>query len=736
MLGKRKRVRNESDYPPLKKNKINNDPAASAILAKLNLLNEYLNCCLYTGFYARVKFKLKYLAYQYQHGSDFAFPDMPTQKILDEAWDLIETSASIGALSPYRTLLKCKILNILKTDIGRKIPSKEESFFSTLSFGKESAWIDDSRQASLMHSERPHSRWRIFCQYFNLPEFVKIPILGVLRLYVTHLYRHPEDQVDHSKEAGRIFFSTLLERLKGTFLDNRANFFRKKQVNRDCYRGDTPLDKLWPGELTSYWIGHATCYMNIPVYDIQHKMKSIRMLTDPVESSLNWILYPRRTEVGCKIEELPGVDVVLITHDHRDHLDEKTLKKLLPLQPLMVVPEGTEGLLEKMGFRHVHALRPGQSVDLNDSTGFRLATINANVARHWSGRFVHDAHSSAFLSYIIQSNALNERDIFFAGDTALLSAEEVSLMGEKFFISYSFQPGGPDEKRSDMESTHQSSAHGLLMHTRLLKINIDRLSKIPNDHVRFDELHQIVKTVYMHNKTFKLGNLHHDDTDLSISRVLNALMSVKNYKIDQNKANLDIYPGRQIYLSTLMPYEYDILIEMLKLIESINVLDRDNDIRQLTPQELCEILKHTVAVPKIGEKLKISEFELALNLLDSPNITNNNALQECINHFTSAEMMEDENALIEKLKTLFDKYHSHWWHSYTREHCEAEIDQLKNAKGWDELLRSIDNLAAKQVSADGHLASYLLFVCNKLKDIEEKSITEAEKLEKKFSFSL
>ncbi|MFO1257349.1 MAG: MBL fold metallo-hydrolase [Gammaproteobacteria bacterium] len=736
MIGKRRRKITKSDYPPARKNKIDHDDSASRLLANINLFNEYFDSCIYSSFYRNLKFKLHRLWHRYQYDTKIIFPDMPSQEIIDHAWELVRGCKLSEDLRAYGVLLNSKILNFLKTEAGRKMTSQHQSYISGLKFGAPSQWLGSQIKEKLIHRQSSNSVWRRFCEYFNLPVFLKIPLLGTFRLYVTAQYRHPEDKVNHSKEASRIFFSTIVERLKGTFWDARANFFRKNQNNEDCYRGDIPLNEGSMGEFTSYWVGHATCYMNIPVYDTKHRIKHIRLLTDPVEGSLNKFLYPRRTEVGCRVEELPGVDIVLITHDHRDHLDERTLEKLLPLQPLLIVPEGAEGLVSKMGFKNVRALLPGQGVELCDSDGFRVATINANVARHWSGRFVHDAHASAFLSYIIQSNALNERDIFFAGDTALLSEEEVSLMGEKFFISYLFQPGGPDENRIDMESTHQSSADGLLIHTRLLKINIARLSMEPNDPVRYDDLNEIVKTIYMHNKTFKLGNLHHDDTDLSISRVLNALLSVRSYKIRENSVDFDTFSGRKIYLSTLKPYEYNILTEILKLLASINVIDADNKIRPLTPKELCELFNKSVSVPKIGEKLAIGSLDLPLSLLDHSNIINENALQECIDHFASYENLADENAILECIKTLFDKYNSKWWHAYTREHCDAEISQLKNSNNLYDLSENLDNLVAKQGAADSHLASYLLFCCNQLAAIGPKQISHDKLSTQRFSFRL
>ncbi|MDR2977852.1 MAG: MBL fold metallo-hydrolase [Rickettsiales bacterium] len=61
------------------------------------------------------------------------------------------------------------------------------------------------------------------------------------------------------------------------------------------------------------------------------QVPGFNILTDPVFSGLNRLLYPEKTNSHPKIEKLPKVDVIVISHNHRDYVDKNSLKKLLRL---------------------------------------------------------------------------------------------------------------------------------------------------------------------------------------------------------------------------------------------------------------------------------------------------------------------------------------------------------------------------------------------------------------------
>jgi len=135
-----------------------------------------------------------------------------------------------------------------------------------------------------------------------------------------YYYSEPEQSVDHNKEAGRIFSSTQLERIKGSLgnvlknfglnLFDNANYFRKGEMPQDIYAKDDCVpysltENLQETVPSSHWLGHASCLLTVPVKLGENKTGWVNVLTDPVEGDLNPILYPRRTKFSTKIEHCP-----------------------------------------------------------------------------------------------------------------------------------------------------------------------------------------------------------------------------------------------------------------------------------------------------------------------------------------------------------------------------------------------------------------------------------------------
>jgi len=151
-----------------------------------------------------------------------------------------------------------------------------------------------------------------------------------------------------------------------------------------------------------------------------------------------------------------------------------------------------------------------------------------------------------------------------------------------------YQPGGPDEMRSDMESTHQASADSLWMHTELfLKKALEGSSKNKKAFLAACEKYM---TILMHTSTFKLGNLHADDTKKSLERVLKALEHIGTAKAEK-------------YLKELRPYERRILEELCSFqAEVIRETEFDFSFK-----ELARILREGVFLPKIGARIDFSK---------------------------------------------------------------------------------------------------------------------------------
>jgi L-ascorbate metabolism protein UlaG (beta-lactamase superfamily) len=152
------------------------------------------------------------------------------------------------------------------------------------------------------------------------------------------------------------------------------------------------------------FVNHATVLLQVGPYNL---------LTDPVWServSPFRTLGPRRVRAaGVALADLPRIDVVLLSHNHYDHLDLATLQYLARRdKPLVVTGLGNAPLLEAHGIRHVSEL------DRWEHVAFRDLRIHFTPAQHFSGRGLRDRDMTLWGGLYVESAA---GGCFFAGDT-------------------------------------------------------------------------------------------------------------------------------------------------------------------------------------------------------------------------------------------------------------------------------------------------------------------------------
>jgi L-ascorbate metabolism protein UlaG (beta-lactamase superfamily) len=406
-------------------------------------------------------------------------------------------------------------------------------------------------------------------------------------------YNYADSKISHVREALRIFLSTQRERLIsliGRIIEKVAAFFGKnisvfphshyfrnrEDKTGEIYSHDSPLSAT--GTPTSYWIGHATTCMNIPLEtQVEGRRIHINMITDPVEGDLNKLLYPRMTKTAKPIENCPIPHVYMLSHNHGDHFQKSTLQKLCKHQPIMLVPEGDMNKFKKLGFKHVYQNEWWQTITIPIKQSDLQAELKISTvpAHHWSGG------QSLFMGYVIHQK---EGDIYFAGDTARLSEEHVETLRKRFAIRSMFQPGGPDEVRKDMESTHQASVDGLWMHFNLMIRNLyDKENFSEKSKQDFMVEAKKLRTIFMHTKTYKLGNLHFDDTDKSVERVKNALRS-------------------GVESEEMKSYETVVYHELLSIGKRLQFQDGS----RLNASDIIEILDEGIIIPKIGSRTELA----------------------------------------------------------------------------------------------------------------------------------
>ena len=158
------------------------------------------------------------------------------------------------------------------------------------------------------------------------------------------------------------------------------------------------------GEPTVTWVGHAT---------LLFQLDGVNVLTDPQwserASPLSFAGARRVTPPGIAFENLPPIHIVLISHDHFDHLDEATVRRLAAEHhPRFYVPLGLKAWLADLDITDVVEL------DWWGSRVERGLTLTCVPAQHFSSRTPFDLNRRLWAGWAV---AGRERRAFFAGDT-------------------------------------------------------------------------------------------------------------------------------------------------------------------------------------------------------------------------------------------------------------------------------------------------------------------------------
>ncbi|MEU0271552.1 MBL fold metallo-hydrolase [Streptomyces sp. NPDC006307] len=160
-----------------------------------------------------------------------------------------------------------------------------------------------------------------------------------------------------------------------------------------------PLPAVDAGTVAVSWAGHASWVLRIG---------GLTVLTDPVWSRRILGTPARITPVGVRWEDLPPVDAVVISHNHYDHLDAPTLKRLPPDTPVFV-PAGLGRWFRRRRFTRVTELDWWEAAELG---GVRFDFVPSH---HWSKRTLTDTCRSLWGGWVLTDSA--GRRVYFAGDT-------------------------------------------------------------------------------------------------------------------------------------------------------------------------------------------------------------------------------------------------------------------------------------------------------------------------------
>lgn len=174
---------------------------------------------------------------------------------------------------------------------------------------------------------------------------------------------------------------------------------------RVAVRTSKPPARVEGAAMRVTWIGHATALI---------QTNGLNILTDPVWSDRAgpFGFGPTRVaEPGVRFEDLPRIDLVLVSHNHYDHMDLATLGRLWQRdRPAIVTSLGNDSVIAQAGVP-ARALDWGQQFALRDDV---RVVVTRN--HHWGSRWFGDRNRALWSSFVV---TLPHGNVFFAGDTGL-----------------------------------------------------------------------------------------------------------------------------------------------------------------------------------------------------------------------------------------------------------------------------------------------------------------------------
>jgi L-ascorbate metabolism protein UlaG (beta-lactamase superfamily) len=218
--------------------------------------------------------------------------------------------------------------------------------------------------------------------------------------------------------------------------------------------GPPPPERVGDGGMRVTWINHATLLI---------QADGVNILTDPIWSlrcsPLQFVGPKRHRAPGIRFGDLPRIDLVLLSHNHYDHLDVPTLRRLQATDaPRIVTPLGNSLLLERYGIRGTMELDWWRSVRVSDAI-----EITCTPSQHFCARGLSDRNRALWGGFMV---AMPSGNAFFAGDTGW--GDHFARIAQQFpTIRVAMLPIGAYLPRWFMRPAHIDPAEAVEAHTGL-----------------------------------------------------------------------------------------------------------------------------------------------------------------------------------------------------------------------------------------------------------------------------
>lgn len=208
-----------------------------------------------------------------------------------------------------------------------------------------------------------------------------------------------------------------------------------------------PEARVPGGRMAATMVGHATVLL---------QTEGLNILTDPIWSeraSPFGFAGPRRvTNPRIRFEDLPKIDLVLLSHGHWDHMDVPTLKRLWERdQPLILVPAGHAEMLAKAGVK-------ARALDWGQSAGIGSLEAVAEPVYHWTSRWFVDRNRALWAGWSILTPHGN---IYFAGDSGYGDGALFRAVRRHGPVRLAMLPVGAYEPRWFMAGQHMNPAEAV-----------------------------------------------------------------------------------------------------------------------------------------------------------------------------------------------------------------------------------------------------------------------------------